>query len=342
MGELKIRTKDLILYNAYFLVKQDYKLLNEQIKYIKTKSKKSYISIILDMMKGALKRGISYSDYCYLQFYSKNNDERNTYIGTAEIYEFQKKMNDKSVVKHLNNKILFNEKFKKYVKRESIDVRHTNDEEFNEWLKNKEILIAKPSEGTIGGGIEKINLKNFRDSKEIKEYLNERKLDLLEEFIVQNNEVSKLNPDSVNTIRIITVLDSSGKVNIIDAAIRMSVGKVVDNFNAGGISAPIDVKTGKIIGPAVSKDIKDEELYYNHPKTKEKLIGFQIPHWGKILQTIEDACYVVPEVRTVGWDIAVLKDGVLLVEGNHNWCKCHYQQSFREGKKELILSYYDK
>jgi len=342
MRELKIRRKDLILYNVYFLVKQDYKLLSEQVKYIRTQNKKSYMSIVLDMVKGAVKRGISYSDYCYLQFYSKNDVERNSYIGSAEIYEFQKKLNNKSSVKYLNNKILFNEKFKKYVKRESIDVTHTTDEEFKKWIKNKELLIAKPSEGTIGGGIEKINLKNFGDSKEIKEYLNERKLDLVEEFIVQNKEVSRLNPDSVNTIRIMTVLDSNRKVNIIDAAIRMSIGKVVDNFNAGGISAPIDIETGKIKGPAVSKDIKDDELYFKHPITKENLIGFQIPHWEKVLETVDNACYVVPEVRTVGWDIAILNDGVLLVEGNHNWCKNYYQQVFREGKKELILSYYDK
>lgn len=341
MKELKIKKRNLMLYNLYFLIKQDYNLLIKQIKFIKTQNKKSYISIILDMMKNAFKKGVSYTDYCYLQFYSKNDAERNTYIGTAEIYEFQKRMNSKSSVKYLNNKILFNEKFKKYIKRESKDVRNATDEEFCEWIKNKSLLIAKPSEGTIGGGIEKIDLKEFSGYKEVKEYLNERKLDLVEEFIVQHKEISKLNPTSVNTVRIITILNSSGKVNIIGATLRMSVGKVVDNFNAGGISAPVDIETGKINGPAVTKDIEDNVLYYEHPITKEKLIGFQIPFWEKVLETIESACYIVPEVRTVGWDIAVLNDGVLLVEGNHNWCKNHYQQTFRVGKKDLILSNYD-
>ena len=42
---------------------------------------------------------------------------------------------------------------------------------------------------------------------------------------------------------------------------------------------------------------------------------FQNSHWDKVIKMVESACYVIPEVRTVGWDVAITDDDVLLVEG---------------------------
>lgn len=342
MAKLKVNILNLLIYNAYFFIRTDYPKLNKDISYIKTVTKRDFLSIVTDMTYWSFTRGFSFSDYCYLKFYLKDSIERDEYIGTAEIYDFQRKLNKAGYIKYFNNKNLFNSTFNEYTKRRSLDINGCSAEDLEEWLIDIHGIIAKPSQGTIGGGIEKLFISDFENANELLIYLKKKKLDLVEELIVQNQHLNTLNPSSVNTIRIMTVLDKNNKVNFLGAAIRMSIGKVVDNFNAGGIAAPIDLLTGKIIGPAVSKNIQDKKMYSVHPVTSEEIIGFQIPHWDKVVELVESACHKVPEVKTVGWDVAITEDDVLLVEGNHNWCKNFFQQVYGEGKRELILSFYDK
>lgn len=342
MAKFKVNKFKMLMYSIYCLIKTDYPRLFNDIAYIKSITNRKTISIYTDMIKSLFVKGISFSDYCYLKFYEKNMSERQEYIGTAEIYEFQKKMNHSDFVKYLNNKNLFNLKFHEYTKRESLDINKCSIEELEQWLIDKKHIIVKPSEGTIGVGIEKISISDFGDANTIFKYLKNKRLDLVEELIIQNQSMCKLNPNSVNTIRVMTVLDRHNNVNFIGAALRMSTGKVVDNFNAGGIAAPIELKTGKVFGPAVSKSIQDAKTYYEHPLSNERISGFTIPRWDEVLEIIESACRVIPEVRTVGWDVAITENGVLLVEGNHNWCKNFFQQVYGEGKRTLILDYYDK
>lgn len=298
----------------------------------------SSLAITKDMLFNSWKRGISFADYCYLNFYDLDFEERKKYIGTAEIYEFQKRMNNKSDVKFFNNKILFNKVFEKYCYRSFLNINKVSEPELSHWLSDKTEFIAKPSEGTVGKGIQKITPSEFKNTSSLIAYLKENKLDLVEEVILQNKDLNKLNSSSVNTIRVMTVLNENKEVKILGAAIRLGVGKVVDNFNAGGIAAPIDIETGTISRFGVSKNIQDEKKYYEHPVSKVKLTGFQIPHWDKVLDIVKKACHEVETVRTVGWDVAIGEENVLLVEGNHNWCKNFFQQVEMEGKRDQILS----
>ena len=50
----------------------------------------------------------------------------------------------------------------------------------------------------------------------------------------------------------------------------------MDNINAGGMAAPIDVDKGVISNVAFDKDYN---YYDRHPYTDHPLIGVQIPFW---------------------------------------------------------------
>ena len=65
------------------------------------------------------------------------------------------------------------------------------------------------------------------------------------------------------------------EVKIIAAYQRIgNNGNIVDNFNGGGMTAPIDEKTGIIKFPAMDKK---KNIYYEHPMTKTKIVVFKIP-----------------------------------------------------------------
>ena len=50
--------------------------------------------------------------------------------------------------------------------------------------------------------------------------------------------------------------------------------------------------------------------------TNIKFDGFKIPYWEKIKSMVIEAAKVNPNIHIVGWDVAIQKDGPLLIEGN--------------------------
>jgi len=95
----------------------------------------------------------------------------------------------------------------------------------------------------------------------------------------------------------------------------VSYGGDIANYHRGSLIAPIDLRTGKITSPA---QVKSGELYAEHPITGTRIVGFEVPYWREILEMIERAARVVPEIAYVGWDVAVTPSGPVILEGNHN------------------------
>ena len=144
----------------------------------------------------------------------------------------------------------------------------------------------------MGSGVKVLSIENekgdlFIDGLIIEEYLNKlyhKGFKLYESFINQHLDLSKIYPKSINTIRIVTFLNDENNVEIWAALLRMGLNKSVDNFDAGGISAKIDIESGIVIKPAVIKDPFIDEVFEYHPVTKEKILGLQIPYWEKVLK----------------------------------------------------------
>ena len=117
-----------------------------------------------------------------------------------------------------------------------------------------------------------------------------------------------------NTIRVVTIKNKYDVTSIVAAFIRIGTGgRVVDNFNNGGICCPIDIKTGKISAPAVDKNGK---VYDVHPTTNIKLVGYQIPCWEKLEKFIDEVTHVYPKLGYIGWDVCIGPKKLSLIEGN--------------------------
>ena len=99
------------------------------------------------------------------------------------------------------------------------------------------------------------------------------------------------------------------------AGLRIGNGEAVaDNFHHGGLATIIDIHSGFIISDGVDHNLV---WYKEHPVTGKTIRGFKIPFWDKVIETIKNAAMVMPEVRYVGWDVAVGKNGkIYIIEGN--------------------------
>lgn len=295
----------------------------------KTKLSKNYL--MMDMIICANKYGTGYYDYQEFEFYNLNKLERKTYLTRVKNNAIVKKFNNKEYFKCFDDKYEFNKIFNKYLKREWL-VLNNNYDEFVTFCSNKKEIIVKPLDGCGGQGVELIKI-NQKTLKNTYNKLIKNNQILIEEKIIQNKELSKLNKSSVNTLRIVTYFDGK-KTHILNNVIKIGNGGVTDNFSSGSMYT--FVEAGKIIVPAI--DNKDN-IFEKHPISKEKIVGFKIPNYNKAIKLVKECSKVCKEIRYVGWDVAILEDDVCLIEGNCYPGIYQIKPSFLNEKKGLVEKY---
>lgn len=291
-----------------FNFKKLFKIINDCSK----KSGKSKFFIFFDMIRCAILYKCGYADYEFLEMYSLSKKERQTAVSAGMNNVFVKKLNPKEYWKLVDDKVLFNERFKDFLGRDFMKITGDNLDEFESFVKEKDYVMVKPVAATWGKGVEKVKITG--DLKKLYDRLVENNQLLVEDIAIQHKDIAKLHKDSINTIRIVTIRNSYGVVSIVCSIIRMGTGhNVVDNFHNGGIYAPIDIKTGKICGTAIDKN---GNRYKVHPTSNIKLIGYQIPNWDKVIETTIKAHNLIPELGYIGWDVYVTEEGAGFIEGN--------------------------
>lgn len=294
------------------LLNMNYKNFFDRVNSVNKKTGKNKFIIFCDMVWCGMRYGAGYVDYDVIGFYKLTSTQRKTMLTRGINDKFVKKLNEKEYWHIFDNKNEFNQAFSKFIKREWIYPISEKKEETFEFLKKHNTVFAKPNNGQCGKGIEKINVLDW-NVEELYKYLIENKLELLEEPIKQHEDMNKLNSSSVNTIRIVTMMNENEYVTILATFSRIGNGKVVDNFNSGGMTAKVDSNTGVIIEDAVNKL---GEVYGKHPITNTAINGFQIPCWDEAKNMVIEAAKLSLHIRYVGWDVAITTDGPVLVEGN--------------------------
>jgi hypothetical protein len=141
---------------------------------------------------------------------------------------------------------------------------------------------------------------------------------ILQQRVRNHSALSPLTNGALSTLRLVTCRAPSGSIDLMPPVIRMPAGRLaVDNFAAGGLAAPIDLATGTICGPALRADNRLGVISLDrHSDTGQVFEGFSIPMWTKAVDLARRAHEAFPSVHFIGWDIAILQHGPVLVEAN--------------------------
>ncbi len=291
----------------------DYKNLFKTVGTVHKICGKNRIGLFFDIVHCGLRYGAGYKDYLLCEWYLLNKKQRETYVTRGINNAIARAKNHPDFYYIFLNKDKLYPKFSKFLKRDWLFMPNSTKEDFMKFMENKTQLIVKPSNESCGIGVEKLYVKDYKSLDELYDYINPLPSRIVEEVIEQHDEINKINPKSVNTLRIVTVY-SEGVGNLIYAFIRIGNGeRAVDNINAGGMCAPIDLKTGIISHVAYDKD---RITYENHPNTGYPIKGVKIPMWEECIDFVKECAQIVPEMGYVGWDVAVTPTGPVLVEGN--------------------------
>ena len=285
--------------------------LNKMIDIMALDNHVSKTRIKLDMYFNVLTRGIGYTDYFRGNYYNLTKKEKDTFVTTKSFYKLISYLNDDKYEIVLHDKILFNTIFKKYLKREFIDLRETSLEEFKTFLNSRKVVFAKDPVGYGGHGITKITVSKEKDLKKLYEKLLKQKQYLIEEEIIQSKEVNKINPNVVCSLRICT-LYKDGKVYLAGNAFRINQ----DESEIIGCTNDLYFSLGK--DGKINSNVIDDygKIYEEHPLTHKKFKEVKIPDVKEAFLMCQEAALKLPQVRYIGWDIAFTDNGPLMVEGN--------------------------
>ena len=133
---------------------------------------------------------------------------------------------------------------------------------------------------------------------------------------LQHPDIARFNRRTLNTLRLVTFDTESGPA-MVAASLRIATtNAAVDNWSAGGVAVPIDLKRGVLCEFGIVK--KGLNVVDAHPQSGQSFRGQAVPHFDAAAAM---ACSLHRKLKlsSVGWDIALLRDGPCIVEANRPW-----------------------
>lgn len=327
------------LYLGYYLKQLDRAKFTLFVNYTAKVTGKSKATLVIDAFLSVFKYNISLLEYFQFRFFEKSHAEKLKWAGTGYMYEYQKVMNPPSKRNILDDKREFYKFYKEFFVHHVFSLQELveNDTNIDDLYKSNK-LVFKVSDGKCGVSVKIVQNSEMAKSKVIS-FMKKNGYDMVETFVQQHDDLNRLSPSAVNTVRIFTQLNDKNEVEILGCRQRISIDCPVDNLAAGNIAAPINESTGIVDGPGVYSDITKQPEFI-HPITGVEIVGFQVPFWNECLQLAKDAALKHKQNRSIGWDIVVTANGPGLIEGNHDWCKLVWQLPVNKGLKHLLKRNY--
>ena len=263
----------------------------------------------------------------YHNFYTEKNGEfHKEYIPDEIYYNYiQPYFNNYRLAKSLDNKCYYHKMFVGIAQPKLVAYRMNGfwyiedeivnkiEDVYNVLKDEKEVFVKRAADSGGGHGVKYLNcedltLEQFKN--EIKAFTGDV---AIQRGITQHEALAKINPSSVNTIRIITLLEKDG-AKVLSVILRMGVGETkVDNSSSGGMTIGVSMD-GKLKKFACADK---KRLLDTHPTSNVVFDGYELPSFEKVKELVLKASFMVPHFRMVAWDVSVLEDGTpVLIEAN--------------------------
>lgn len=191
-------------------------------------------------------------------------------------------------------------------------------------LEEKGTLAGKPSGGTYGIGFCKLEYKDGKYYVNNEEKNPEKMVEffcslddyIFIEYVVMHQEIQRLNPGSLNTIRVMLINENGDNPFIASSFMRIGTKQsgIVDNTAQGGMFCKVDVLTGRFYdGEKINNHIITPSP--KHPDTGEVVEGI-IPNWELVKGKLVEIAKYMPQLEWMGFDIAITENGFNIIEIN--------------------------
>jgi hypothetical protein len=192
-----------------------------------------------------------------------------------------------------------------------------------DWLGSSSAgrLIIKPLFGEMGRDIvmaetseQGIVVRSPNGHAPLSDFVLKEKA-LAQDVVSQDPRLAAFSPNSVNTLRIVTMSTHRDGILIVNASFRSGVAKAfVDNWSAGGVSVGVDCDRGILKKYAYDKQ---SNRYARHPTSGIVFEGHPVPAWNLICAAAVRIQQSFSFYRLIGLDLALDADGApVLIEAN--------------------------
>ena len=280
-------------------------------------------------------------EYFRMRLYRMDKSEwLNNYLADSDTFVLTERLNTCETNFDVSNKYEIYKRFKKYYKRDVMCATSKSDAlEFSDFVKKHGKVLLKPLRGSLGQNIRVISLQDIEADLNyidilLKDY---PKGVLVEELIDQNDVMKSLNPASTNTLRIMTLrLDDEIRTYV---ALRIGTKNfITDALSNGGLTGRIDLETGEILDVRSSSG----ERFEKNPGCGAQLIGVKIPDIQGAINLAKELANKMPNYRYVGWDLALSKNGWVMIEFNGKSGVAVLQTALDRGLKKEFVEIFKK
>ena len=305
---------------------------------------KSNAQIVRDYVKYLITNPVIAEQYFYKFLYRSDVDNVLDYIVTRDIQRKSWVLNHPDYVSIMDNKMLFGLFYAQcnlpvaqtlaynintlFFKDDQIIPVNTVGE-FSAFLTAllkeescSEGLFIKKNEGSGGGkNIFKITNDMLLNGQGKLADLHRRitaSSFMFQESICQHEHMNKLNACCVNTLRFDTFTNRQHESRVFSCFLRFGLKTAfVDNVSSGGAYIGVNMETGTLFAEALTDFTHGKgKTYLVHPDNNLTFEGFQVPYFQEAKQLVIEAANRLPQLRVIGWDVAIRPDGPVLLEGN--------------------------
>lgn len=294
--------------------------------------------ILNDLLEVEKCSGFGPSEYFMYDFASKTRAQQSAFLNDKCTYDMFKRLNNpQSLDFNTRDKWKVYQYLKPYYHREACLVSKIEHKEaFLNLLKEKHQLFCKPLCGTWGDKTRIIKEKDCQSDKDFREILDYYAPEgfIAEELIKQSEFMMRLNPTSVNTLRIMTIRLNDRICMYFEFKIG-EMFSIVDNLGKRSLICGIDESDGTII----SAYNKNRTEFKTHPHTHAQVIGAKIPRFLEAVELAKDLAKEFPGYRYLAWDLALTEQGWVVVELNGKGGICGFQEVYNCGIRPDIETY---
>ncbi len=160
---------------------------------------------------------------------------------------------------------------------------------------------------------------------------------IVQERVIQHPTMSTIYPHSLNTIRVVSVVHNDSVI-ILGSLLRLGAnGSIVDNWASGGVAVGIN-NDGTLMQWGFYKPGYGTKID-RHPDTGIVFNGYKLPGWNDVIELVKSCHKKLSVISTVGWDVAIIEKGPIIIEGNDDYDGA-LLQACTGGKKKVFLKYY--
>ncbi len=306
--------------------------------------RKSIFGMTAEYLRYSITDADAANQYFSKFLYRKNAEPSSKYLVTDSVLSKCWGLNDMTFRTVVDDKFLFEEFFTNHKVTVATSLAHTSNtlffvrnkilqvntpEEFNNFLKSiikkgsrSDSFILKKRSGSSGGkSIFRIDHTDLdKDTEKISRVYNEilKAQYIIQDFVVQHEEINRLNSHCLNTMRMDSFTNKDGKSRVYSAFIRMGLNHShVDNIDSGGFFVGINLEDGTLRAAGASDFTHGRAKSFTvNPETNIAFKGYHIPYFSDAVELVCKAASLIPRLKILGWDVAIGPDGPVIIEAN--------------------------